>query len=105
MWKDFVKQKSKPEFKVIYVVMFVILFLIYEGNKSDNNSKCDDEQEPAPLRPTRVSWHANSMGAKDGVWCIDKCPRDYIFAWLKRDSSGALIVTLDMEPLVDNIVQ
>lgn len=31
--------------------------------------------------------------------------RDYIFARLKRDSSGALIVTPDMEPLVDNIVQ
>ena len=31
--------------------------------------------------------------------------RDYIFARLKRDSSGALILTPDMEPLVDNIVQ
>lgn len=90
IWKDFKKKKSTAEFKVcwtqlylmiflfllrsIYVVMFAILLLIYEGNKSESNSKCEDEQESAQVGTTRVSWLETSMGRRDGIRSTDKSP-------------------------------
>ncbi|CAI9302872.1 unnamed protein product [Lactuca saligna] len=97
MWNDFVKQKSKPEFKEIRV----------KATASVMMNKNPPRLGPQGYRGMRPRWEQEiESGVLTKAHQISsERARDYIFARLKRDSSGALVVTPDMEPLVDNIVE
>ncbi|CAH1426432.1 unnamed protein product [Lactuca virosa] len=97
MWNDFVKQKSKPEFKEIRV----------KATASVMMNKNPSRLGPQGYRGMRPRWEQEmESGVLTKAHQISsERARDYIFARLKCDSSGALIVTPDMEPLVDNIVE
>ncbi|KAL4575120.1 hypothetical protein LXL04_021961 [Taraxacum kok-saghyz] len=96
-WKTFVKEKSTPEFQDIRV----------KATASVKMNKNPPLLGPLGYRGNRPRWEKEmESGEMTKVRKISsRRARDYIFARLKRDASGALRVTPQIEPIVDALVE